>query len=116
MSILDAFPEFKVADILIERRADTVYVAGEPVYQNTTIYTGKGWFYKGGDSEIFGNQQVKNEPSWKLILDPRDVTTVPRSNDVLTVDGVAGYRLGAVTTYFDQGELYFYDVNRKEGV
>jgi hypothetical protein len=117
MGIMDYFPEYKQATVVITRQADTSYNAsGEVVWSDTSIFTGKGWFYQGGDSEQFDNQQEKNVESFTLILDPKDVTTLPTGNDIATIDGVEGYRIGQPAKYFTGQEVLTYSVERKVGV
>ena len=116
MSIMDYFPEYKLATVVAYSQTKTYNLSGEVVYSNVEIFDGIGWFWQGGEAEVFENQQERNDVSWQLILDSADLTTIPGTDDIATIDGVTGYRLGQPQKYFDGGEFYLYQVNRREGV
>jgi hypothetical protein len=117
MGIMSHFPEYKLATVVITRQVATSYNdSGEVVWADSSIYSGKGWFYQGGDSELFENQQEKNVETFSLILDPKDLTTIPTGNDVATIDGVEGYRIGQPAKYFTGQEVLFFTVERKVGI
>ena len=114
--ILSYFPEYKLSTITIYRQTKVYDNAGQVSYTDSAIFTGSGWFWNGGDAEVFENQQEKNLVSYQLILDPKDVTTLPEQDDVLTVNGVSDYRLGKPQVFFNSAEVFLYTVNKRVGV
>jgi len=114
--IMGYFDEFKTSSIKVYRQTPGYNSSGEVVYVDALIFDGAGWFWVGGDGEQFENQQEKNVSAYSLVLDPADVTTAPEKNDIATIDGVEGYRIGKQYKYFTGDEVLYFEVNKKVGV